>query len=528
VPDIGKKPGSKISPPPLMKIAPPPAEGEKTKTKSTKQTSDAKTTKKMGLADVKHPAEKSLTTKSLVDGSKYKEHMMKFKPKNMSEADYKKKLMASAKFMGHQDSSTSKAIAHLQQQLHTTVSHDGVTVWKKPNISGKDIEKLVQRGTEDADKQEAGREYTDLKNFISRYGSRMTPSAKAKWRVYENTVKTWQAKGKSGIPKLDYNIMLARMRRTGYTDASVAKTIEAFEAKGKKTISGQDMQQIIHQGTKDPDGQLLGKEYNDIKNYVTQNWHRLDHNAKAKWGVYDKTVQTAKAQGKNSIDNKAYDKMLSDIKAAGYQDASAGRAIEAFKAKNKQQITATDFRLLLYNAIQDFDKKEATAEYRDIRKFVQDNWNKMTADAKMCWRGYSFTAGKLSKQGKSGFPTERYVVDLVRRMSTLHHADESAGQVVENTFRKLMEGTIKKISGNDMNEIITLATRDRDGQEAGKEYDVLNNFVDKAWKNMSKAAKAKWKAYEDAVNVLRSKGQKAMPTKLYLQVMGKVYNAGND
>jgi hypothetical protein len=77
------------------------------------------------------------------------------------------------------------------------------------------------------------------------------------------------------------------------------------------------MYKLIVDATEDPDNQAAGKEYDDLKRYVEQNWNRLSPDAKATWEIYENYARAAKAKGETGISQEDYQKMLTEMKAVG-------------------------------------------------------------------------------------------------------------------------------------------------------------------------------------------------------------------
>ncbi|NMA27349.1 MAG: hypothetical protein GX934_06260, partial [Burkholderiales bacterium] len=92
-----------------------------------------------------------------------------------------------------------------------------------------------------------------------------------------------------------------------YHDAGAGRAIEKLKASNPETITADMLRKLVVSATADRDNQAAGKEYQDLKNFVTQNWDKLDEDAKQAWQVYERYVYDAKAKGQTGIYAKDFE-----------------------------------------------------------------------------------------------------------------------------------------------------------------------------------------------------------------------------
>ncbi len=171
-------------------------------------------------------------------------------------------------------------------------------------ISGDALERAILKGTADLDGNAAGGEYRDLKRYVAQSWDKLSPDAKAKWRVYEQTALRCQAEGKRGIPAADYAHMAEQMRGTdgrqdgSYRDASAREALSALENE-PGTISAGDFMKAFSAGTGDLDGQAFGRELEDFARFADKNWDRMTPGARAAFLAYQHVAQHAQLHGRD-------------------------------------------------------------------------------------------------------------------------------------------------------------------------------------------------------------------------------------
>jgi len=403
---------------------------------------------------------------------KYAKSAQKNCQTGIKQSDYNK-MVKEMDCAGYKDAGAGKAIEGLKS--------------KSGCISGQDMEKAIIDGTKDLDNQAAGKEYADLKKFATENWGRMSPEARQKFQTYEKYAKAAQADGRTGIRQSDYNCMVNEMRTGGYKDAGAGKAIDKLKNKPGQ-ISGNDMQNCIIDGTKDLDNQAAGKEYADLKKFATENWDRMSPDAREKFRVYEKTARSAQARGLTGIPQSEYNCMVKDMKRAGYNDASSGSAIEGLKSK-QGPITGDDMQRAIFSGTADLDSNAATKEYADFKKFAQENWHRMTPDAREKFRTYDRYAASARARGHTGIPKHEYE-HMKHEMRCSGYQDASAGREIER-----LKAHPGMIDSNMLIGSIARGTADLDGQAAGREYADFYRFALQNWNRMTPDAQAAFGAY---------------------------------
>jgi len=387
------------------------------------------------------------------------------------------------------------------------------------SISGKEMVDAIIQGTVDKDNQAAGKEYADIKKFVTENEQMLSPEAKKAFAVYESHVKAAQARGQTGIDTRDYMRMEQQLQTVGkpaYQDASAASALNTLAAGNKApgSISGQEMADAIMNGTRDLDNQAAGKEYADIKKFVTENAQLLSPEAKAAFAVYEKHAKAAQARGQTGIgmmDNMFMNLEMRQAAAPKYGDASAAKALNALAAGNKQpgSISGQEMANAIYNGIKDLDGKAATTEFKDIQKFVRENEQLLSPEAKRAFAAYEKAASKgtISTGDLAKLRTE------MNRVGQPSYQDASAAAALKDLGIK--NRTPGSISPSEMRDAILRGTRDLDNQSAGKEFADFAKFVKENEQLLSPGAKKVFATYEQAAKAAQAKGQTGIPVGEY-------------
>ncbi|MFH1807849.1 MAG: DUF1521 domain-containing protein [Pseudomonadota bacterium] len=407
-------------------------------------------------------------------------------------AEYEQ-MKAEMKTAGYKDAGAGAAVEGLKQQ-------------PKP-ISGAAMEKAIIDGTADLDGQAAGKEYDDLSKYVKENWNNLSPDAQAKWGVYEKHAEANRAKGNTGIPVAEYNQMKNEMRAAGYKDAGAGAAIEGLK-QGAQPVSGADMEKAIIDGTKDLDGQAAGKEFADFAKYAKENWNNLSPDAKAKYQVYEKYAQAARAKGQSGINVADYDKMKAEMKTAGYQDAGAGSAIAGLK-DGPRPISGDAMEKAIIDGTKDLDNQAAGKEFADFQKFAKEHWNELSPEAKAKYEVYEKHAQRNQARGNTGIPVGEYE-RMKAEMHTAGYRDAGAGAAIAELKDK--PGVI---SGRDFENALIKGTADLDGQAAGNEYADFKKFATENWGRMSPSARAKFEMYEGFAQAAQARGMTGIPVNEY-------------
>jgi hypothetical protein len=401
------------------------------------------------------------------------------------------------------------------QQLNALAAQN-----KKPgSISGKEMVDAIIQGTVDRDGQAAGKEYADIKKFVTENAQLLSPEAKQAFAVYESHVKSAQARGQTGIDPRDYARMETQLNRVGqprYQDTSAAQTLNALAAGNKQpgSISGNEMADAINQATRDLDNQAAGKEYADIKKFVTENEQLLSPEAKRAFAVYERHAQAAQAKGQTGLgmlDSMRMNAEMRQVASPQYLDASAAKQLNALAAGNKQpgSISGQEMANAIFNGIKDLDGKAMTTEFRDISKFVKENEQLLSPEAKRVFAEYEkrHTAATrdAKNDGKLTLPDLFKLRNDMNRVAQPNYQDASAASAIKDLAGK--NKTPGSISSQEMRDAILRGTRDPDAQAAGKEFADFAKFVKENEQLLSPGAKKVFATYEKAAKAAQAKGQ---------------------
>ncbi|MCU0700656.1 MAG: hypothetical protein MUC96_29450 [Myxococcaceae bacterium] len=391
---------------------------------------------------------------------------------------------------------------------------------KPGSISGKEMVDAIIQGTVDKDNQAAGKEYADIAKFVRENEQLLSPEAKKAFSVYESHVKSAQARGQTGIDLRDFARMEQQLQFVGqprYQDASAASSLNALAAGNKApgSISGNEMADAISRATRDLDNQAAGKEFADISKFVKENEQLLSPEAKRAFGVYEKYAKAAQAKGQTGISTFDSVRMNAEMRQVGspqYQDASAAKALNALAAGNKQpgSISGQEMSNAIFNGIKDLDGKAATTEFRDIAKFVKENEQLLSPEAKRVFQTYENTVKKDPSLSLGDLFKLKANMDKVGQPS---FQDSSAGAAIKDLAAK--NRAPGSISPNEMRDAILRGTRDLDSQAAGKEFADFAKFVKENEQLLSPGAKKVFAAYEKAAKAAQAKGQTGIDPGAY-------------
>ncbi|MEW5743123.1 MAG: hypothetical protein AB1938_29680 [Myxococcota bacterium] len=402
------------------------------------------------------------------------------------------------------------------QQLAALAAKNG----KPGSISGKEMVDAIIQGTVDHDGQAAGKEYADIMKFVTENEQLLSPEAKAAFATYEKHVLAAQARGQTGIDLRDYARMQVELNRGGqprFLDASAAQTLNALAAGNKQpgSISGNEMTEAIIKATRDFDNQAAGKEYADIKKFVTENEQLLSPEAKRAFAVYEKYAKAAQAKGETGINLFDSMRMNAEMRQVGspqYLDASAARQLNALAAGNKEpgSISGKEMANAIFNGIKDLDGKAATAEFRDISKFVRENEQLLSPEAKRVFAEYEKA---VKKDGHLSLGDLFKLRNDMNRVAQPSFQDSSAAAAIKDLAVK--NRAPGSISANEMRDAILRGTRDPDAQAAGKEFADFAKFVKENGQLLSPGAKKVFAEYEKAAKAAQAKGETGMSEAEY-------------
>ena len=388
---------------------------------------------------------------------------------------------------------------------------------KPGSISGKEMTEAIIKGTADLDNQAAGKEFAAFKEMVAKHGDKLSPEAKAAFAIYERHARSAQAKGQTGIDLGDYTRMQLEMRAASgpkYADAGAGAQLNALAANNKTpgSISGKEMVDAIIKGTVDHDNQAAGREYKDIAKFVKENEQLLSPEAKKAFAIYEGHAKAAQARGQTGIDMRDFMRMegqLEGISRPAYQDATAAATLTQLGKDNPKagSISGSEMTDAIIKATRDPDNQAAGREYADIAKFVKENGQLLSPEAKAAFATYERHAKAAQARGQTGiglFESLRMNAEM-RQVSSPHYQDKSMAQQLTGLANgNKVPGSI---SGEEMAQAILRGTRDPDNQAAGKEFADVAKFVKENEQLLSPEAKRAFATYEAAAKTAKAKGQ---------------------
>jgi hypothetical protein len=240
---------------------------------------------------------------------------------------------------------------------------------------------------------------------------------------------------------------------------------------------------------------------------VKENEQLLSPEAKRAFGVYEKYAKSAQAKGQTGIplfDSVRMNAEMRQVGAPQYQDASAAKALNALAAGNKQpgSISGQEMSNAIFNGVKDLDGKAATTEFRDIAKFLKENEQLLSPEAKRVFQTYENAVKKDPSLSLGDLFKLKASMDKVGQPG---FQDSSAGAAIKDLAAK--NRTPGSISPNEMRDAILRGTRDPDSQAAGKEFADFSKFVKENEQLLSPGAKKVFAAYEKAAKAAQAKGE---------------------
>ncbi len=183
------------------------------------------------------------------------------------------------------------------------------------------------------------------------------------------------------------------------------------------------MAEAIINGTRDLDGQGTSTEFADISKFVKENKQLLSPEALKVFDTYAKTVKSAQAHGQQGLPQEAFNRMTRDllrVATPGYQDASAGAALNALAAGNTtpSSISGQEMMQAIVNGTADLANQTADAEFKDIGKFVRENAQLLSPEAQRTFAVYERHAKAAQARGQTGIPQDQ-LAKMARELQML-------------------------------------------------------------------------------------------------------------
>lgn len=193
--------------------------------------------------------------------------------------------------------------------------------------------------------------------------------------------------------------------------------------------------------------------------------------------------------------------------AARYEDESAGLALERLR-RTPGVLSGEAMAGAILDAIRDRDGNGASSEYRDLRRFADANWQRMSPEARRAFRAYEREALAAQAEGRDGIPAAR----LEALEARLNRAgDESAApfRVGDESVRRALAPLHEKAGPITSSDMLALfgATLDRDGELFGQEHRAIARFVDDNWGRLTPGARAAFQQYDAAARAAQADGR---------------------
>jgi hypothetical protein len=278
------------------------------------------------------------------------------------------------------------------------------------------------------------------------------------------------------------------------------------------SISGREMTEAIIKGTADLDNQAAGSEFAAFQKMVKDNPKLLSPEAKKAFEVYEKHARAAQAKGQTGIATGDYLRMQREMRAVSgplYQDASAATQLEALAKQNTRpgSISGKEMVDAIIQGTVDKDNQAAGKEFADISKFVKENEQLLSPEAKKAFAVYESHVKSAQARGQTGIDLRDFA-RMERQLQVVgqpRYQDASAAA----SLNTLAAGNKApgSISGNEMADAISRATRDGDNQAAGKEFADISKFVKENEQLLSPEAKRAFGVYEKYAKAAQAKGQ---------------------
>jgi Holliday junction resolvasome RuvABC DNA-binding subunit len=414
--------------------------------------------------------------------------------------DEMKALLEKMKNVG--DSSAKAAISELDKKTGT--------------ISGDDLAAAIDKGTQDADGQAAGKEFEAFEKWAKANESRLSPEAKEVMDLYRKAAAEAKAKGQTGIPEDQMKALLAKMKDVG--DVSAKQALAQLDQKAAAgTVSGDDLLKAIKQGTADLDGQAAGKEFAEFEKWAKANEGKLSPEAKEVMGIYKKYVDEAKAKGQTGISEADSKKMFREMRNVG--DISAKTAL-AELAKKSGPVSGEDMAKTIKDGISDLDGNSSTKELKEFQKWAKANPEKLTPEAKQVLETYEKYAKAAGKNGISQADSEKMLKEMEQFKT---YSDDTTRAAIDTLNTKT-----GPISGADLTKAITQGTQDTDGQAAGLERADFAKWAGMNKDRLSPEAQQVMAIYERYANRSLAAGQTGIPQNEWKKMIDEMNNVGKD
>ena len=183
-------------------------------------------------------------------------------------------------------------------------------------ISGQDFANAIRFGTGDRDAQGAASEFDTFKAFAEQNWDALSPQARQVFRAYEHEAMASRAAGRTGLSgpeayeKFD---AVANHTRASFKDLSM---VDAFgTAEGKVEATSMWMERFKN-GVGDADGQLFGREFDDLAAFMDRNWDKMPAPTKAAFKVYEEAAKYHRSNGGEGASPEYFANLVSRMERA--------------------------------------------------------------------------------------------------------------------------------------------------------------------------------------------------------------------
>jgi hypothetical protein len=469
-------------------------------------------------------------------------------------------------------------------------------------ISGEQMNQAIKTATADLDSQAAGLEFSQVRDYVAQNKERMSPEALKQFELYEKTALASLKEGKTGIDLDKYNKMTSDMDAalppkldnvefcgTGtpdgvelghggpdvfggpqgnYADQGAGNAIDNLKrgadfrefvqnvtGRGRgDEINGGELKEAIRRGTEDFDNAAAGTEYNDFKNFATENRDKLDPSARRVMDVYDKYARQAQAEGRTGLTPEEHSKMMTEMdeaarprlsdlfdkigeklkaavdkagqgggKAEGAVDDGAGKALGELEGKlnfreaigkffgegKGAKVGGEEFVDTILKGTKDLDGQAAGLEYNDFKNWSNKHADQLSPGAKRAMEVYDKYAREAQANGQTGISQENYgKMETEMREAAkprfMDHFQDLIDQIkLPKNTNSVDEGAGKAI--DDLNQNLAVRNAfDRSGKPVQVDGDQLTNAIEKGTKDLdSQAAGTEYNDFKNWANANR-------------------------
>jgi hypothetical protein len=412
----------------------------------------------------------------------------------------------------------------------------------KGPIDAQQMHNIIRDATKDADGQAAGLEFTQIQDFAQKNWDRLTPEAKKQFEIYEKAATAALKEGHTGIATDKYDKMLGEMDRalpSGGDGDGVAKPDLAQHQWGHIESPPQwghveqppqwgHIESPPHFNEMRPPVLHIGPKLSsdDLKGMVD-----LAHEMKADHHVHADDASTRKALV--NLDHKL-----------------------ASKGANGS-ISGSELANTITKAVGDKDGQAAGVEYHDIKRYTNEQKEKMSPAAQRVMDVYDKYARKAESEGRTGFTEKEFahmkkdmaeaakprLSDFAAEFKKLDvglpenvgrdvpkptYADQGAGKAIDDLnqhqgsahlLEKVFGMPASKVGGNELTDAIAHGTEDADNEAAGTEYHDFHQWSIQNRDQLSPSAQRVMTVYDQYARQAQSEGRTGLSPDEYKHML---------